>query len=481
MLASGFVSHSIALAMRIRNFGRNLDFTPEQYFAPQSASEVVDILSRVRGKRVRAIGALHSWSEAPREDEVVLSTEYLDDIRIEKRGEETWVVLGGGCRLKDILPKLDSHGLTLPTLGLITEQSIAGAAATGTHGSGRQSVSHFVDEVTIAHYDPATGEPTLTTIRDPALLRSARCSLGCMGIVVEVGIRCREQYRVEEHFGLYGDLVSVLDAEREFPLQQFFLIPYAWKYLAQHRRETPAPRSRPAWLYRWYWFVCMDVVLHLVILTLVRIFRSPRIARWFFRNVAISTAIRNWRVVDKSQSMLTMEHELFRHIEIEMFVPHDRLGEMLDFTRELLSHAAGEREMEPRWQQAIVATGFADSLQEVRGAYSHHYPICIRKVLADDTAISMSSGDQTYYAVSFISYEAPRRREGFFQFASLLAHTTGKLFAARPHWGKVCPIDSAEVAGLYANLPEFRAACEQFDSRGAFRNPWLSDVLFEAQ
>ncbi|WP_442485072.1 D-arabinono-1,4-lactone oxidase [Aeoliella sp. SH292] len=465
--------------MRIRNFGRNLDFTPDQYFAPQSASEVLDVLVRVKGKRVRTIGALHSWSEAPLEDEVVLSTEYLDGFRVEKRGTETWVLLGGGCRLKDILPKLDAHWLTLPTLGLITEQSIAGAAATGTHGSGRQSVSHFVDEVTLAHYDPATGEPTLTTVRDPALLRSARCSLGCMGVVVEVGIRCREQYRVEEHFSLYDDLTSVRDAEREFPLQQFFLIPYAWKYLAQHRRETPAPRSRLAWLYRWYWFVCMDVGLHLVILSLVRVLRSPRLARWFFRNVAITTAIRNWRVVDKSQSMLTMEHELFRHIEIEMFVPSDRLGEMLDFTQSLLLHAAGVQEIEARWQQPIAELGLADALQSIHGVYGHHYPICIRKVLADDTAISMSSGDDTYYAVSFISYEAPERREGFFQFAAVLAHATGELVAARPHWGKVCPIDSAEVVRLYPNLAEFRAACEQFDPLGAFRNPWLAKVLFE--
>src|SRR5690606_16592165 len=115
---------------------------------------------------------------------------------------------------------------------------------------------------------------------------------------------------------------------------------------------------------------------------------------------------------------------------------------------------------DPRWQQAIGAMGLADSLRDVRGAYSHHYPICIRKVLADDTAISMSSGDDTYYAVSFISYEAPTRRDGFFQFAGVLAHATGELFAARPHWGKVCPLDSAEVVRLYPNLAEFRAACE---------------------
>lgn len=478
MFAPGLASHRFAIAMRIRNFGHNLDFTAEQHFAPRSAEEVLDILARVRDKRIRAIGALHSWSEAPREDEVVLSTKHLDDFRIEQRGDETWAILGGGCRLKHILPKLDAHGLTLPTLGLITEQSIAGAAATSTHGSGRQSVSHFVDEVTVAHYDPATGAPVLTTIRDHERLRSARCSLGCMGIVVAVGIRCRPQYRVEEHFELYHHLPPVVDAEQDFPLQQFFLIPYAWKFLAQHRRESSQPRSRLASLYRWYWFICIDVGLHLVILTFVRLMRSPRLVRWFLGNVAGLMVVRNWRVVDKSQLMLTMEHELFRHIEIEMFVPESCLVDMLDFVQSLLTHSAGIGAIDPRWQQELDALGLADELHELHAAYCHHYPICIRKVLADDTAISMSSGDTTYYAVSFISYEAPNKRDGFFQFANLLARATAQLFGARPHWGKVCPVNAGEVAELYPNLAEFRAACEQVDPRGAFRNRWLERLVF---
>jgi FAD/FMN-containing dehydrogenase len=49
---------------------------------------------------------------------------------------------------------------TLATLGAVTKQTIAGAISTGTHGSGRQSLSHFVANVRMAAYDLA-GRPTI--------------------------------------------------------------------------------------------------------------------------------------------------------------------------------------------------------------------------------------------------------------------------------------------------------------------------------
>jgi hypothetical protein len=40
----------------------------------------------------------------------------------------------GGIRLEDMHPQLNAHGLAMPNLGSISEQTIAGALSTGTHG-----------------------------------------------------------------------------------------------------------------------------------------------------------------------------------------------------------------------------------------------------------------------------------------------------------------------------------------------------------
>src|SRR5262247_848660 len=103
--------------MPIRNFGRNLEFSPRQVLTPASEAEVLAILRQNRGKNIRAVGRLHSWSRAIVADEVLL----------ERRGDEAWATIGGGCQIKRALAELDRQGLTLPALGLISEQTIAGA------------------------------------------------------------------------------------------------------------------------------------------------------------------------------------------------------------------------------------------------------------------------------------------------------------------------------------------------------------------
>jgi hypothetical protein len=101
--------------------------------------------------------------------------------------------------------------------------------------------------------------------------------------------------------------------------------------------------------------------------------------------------------------------------------------------------------------------------------------------LADDTLISMASGpSEDWYAISLISYEHPTKRAGFFRFAKFMAQSMAKLFAARPHWGKYCPLSGDELARLYPHLPEFREICQQHDPAGTFRNHWTEQTVFGA-
>ena len=386
------------------------------------------------------------------------------------------------CQIKRVLAELERQAnCTLPTLGLITEQTIGGAIATGTHGSGRQSMSHYVEEVRLATYDKQTGVPMIKTITDGDELRAARCSLGCLGVILSVGLRVRPQYTIEEHFRGYAELEAVLAAEEDFPLQQFYLLPWAWRYLAQLRREVPAPPNRFAPLYRVYWFLTIDLGLHLAILLLVRWLRSRWLLKFCLRHALPRFVIRGWKVVDKSQRHLVMEHELFRHIEIEIFVRCSRLAEAVRFIRDVLEYAADQRDSPSDATRLVLAeSGMNDKLARLSGRYVHHYPICIRRVLRDETLISMAGGgDEPSYALSFISYARPEERGGFLEFADFLAQSTSRLFDARPHWGKVCPLDAATVAALYPNLPKFRAICRECDPDGYFRNRWTAKILFD--
>jgi hypothetical protein len=298
-----------------------------------------------------------------------------------------------------------------------------------------------------------------------------------MGVILSVGIGCRPLYRVEEHIRQYETLDEALAREDEFPLQQFFLIPWMWRCYAQHRRETQAARSKLAFLYRWYWQLGLDVGLHLVILALARAVRRAALTRWFYSRVLPLLVIRRWRVIDEAESMLVMRHDLFRHIEIEIFVPLRHVTEAASFAKDVVSYCAGAAALTDATTTQLSRINMLDELRALQGQYVHHYPICFRKVLPDDADISMAAGTAPYYAISFISFERPEQRQGFLKFAEFLAHSTARLFGARPHWGKVCPIDHETVKSLYPSLPDFQAACRRYDPLGAFVNEWIETTI----
>src|SRR5262249_40490691 len=145
---------------------------------------------------IRVIGRMHSWSEAAVGNDVVIDLRGLSDVSLEQREGRTWVTAGGGCQIKTLQAVLRPAGVGPASLGLINEQSIAGAISTGTHGSGRPSMSNFIDEVRVAVYD-ASGTPTIRSISGGAELRAVRCSLGALGVIVSVGFWARSAYRVE--------------------------------------------------------------------------------------------------------------------------------------------------------------------------------------------------------------------------------------------------------------------------------------------
>lgn len=467
----------------LTNFGGNLRIQPQVVAAPRSEQELLELMADWRGKKIRAVGRLHSWSDAPSGDEVVVDLRHLNQVIVEQSADGPRVTAGSGCQIKQLLAELSRQGnLTLPSLGLISEQSIAGAISTGTHGSGKHCLSHYVTEVRVAIYDQQTGKPAIRTITGGNELRAAKCAVGCMGIVVSVKMICRPAYAIEEHSQSFASLDEVLAAEQDFPLQQFFFLPWLWRFVAQHRREVAAPRSRLAWLYRLYWFATIDVGLHLALKFMVQWLRSPRAIKFFYRRLLLLFVIRNWRVVDDSSRTLIMEHELFRHIEIEVFVRKSKLPAATRFVHEILECFSGNRDaVSSDTQEQLNRVGLLDSTWSQAGSYTHHYAICIRRVLPDDTLISMSSGgDEPYYALSFISYARPSDRDGFFGFAKFLAQSMAALFDARPHWGKVCPLDAAQVARLYPELADFQKACQDVDPDGIFRNFWAESTLFSA-
>ena len=265
----------------IQNFGQNVSFRPATFSEPRSEEEVLELLDHNRDRSIRVVASRHGWSDGIKTVGLSIDLRHLDHVRINEAAQT--VTVGAGCKIKHLLRQLKPCGLTLPSVGLIDEQTVAGATANATHGSGKHSLSHYVRSVRVAHFHGRTGEAPITKLDSGKELQTARCSLGLLGVVVEIEFEVRSEYRIQEHVLHHDSLASVLAAESEFPLQQFYLMPWSWEYYGQHRVETSDPKSSSANLYRAYWHWGIDWGLHLILFVLVKLLRIKVFVSGFFR------------------------------------------------------------------------------------------------------------------------------------------------------------------------------------------------------
>ncbi len=465
--------------MVVENFGRNLRFEPSNILSPKTSEQIIDYLNEQRPRQVRVIASGHAWSPLIETNSTLIDLEYMSEVNIYEESGESLVRVGAGCQIKRLIGILNKAGLTLPSLGLITEQTIAGAISTGTHGSGKHSLSHYVKEVSLISYHDQSDTASLCRVTEGSDLEAARCSLGCLGIIVEVVLPCVPQYMVSEKWSPCTTLSAALDREKDAPLQQFFLIPHRWTYFCQERTVSKrTKRSLFASIYQIYWFLFFDVGTHVGILFAARWMKSRKMVRFLYRRLIPLFVPRLGAVTDRSYRIMTMEHEMFRHLELELFVTREHLHETVEWITKVLKFADGEEVHFSDAERIILhKIDLEQSLTKIKNSYTHHYPICFRRILADETMISMSSGDhEEWYSISLITYVEPRER--FFRIVTFLAKYLVESQEARIHWGKWFPLDSEQTEKCYSRLTEFHDVCQRYDRQGVFRNTFVNKVVF---
>ena len=463
----------------LTNFGGNHTSRPLRY-RPSDDADVLAILDRYRHGPVRPFGSLHSWSDVAVTPGVALDMSAFDQVRPFARDGETFAEVGAGLRLQEVLERLRKGGQTLPTLGAITRQTISGAISTGTHGSGRQSLSHFITAVRVAAFD-AGGRPRIFTHREGDALKAARCALGCMGAILSVEVSTVPQYMVEETVTRHATLDDVLSRYSEQPLTQFVLTPHRWVYIAWERRPVEKRALSPvewltAWMFRAHNTVGVDVLFHLLLKASLG--TSTAAVKMLLRCIP-RLLIANVARVDYAEHVLTLGHHYFRHEEMELFVTATRLRQAVELLRCATAVFAGDTASVPSEIEAgLRLHDLHDELIRHTGSYVQHYPYFFRRILPEGTLISMASSlAEPIYSISVFTYLPPHKRQPYYDFCSWLARAMNRLFDARLHWGKHFPLSAVEIARLYPNLATFKQLCRQTDPSGVFRNDFTRRVL----
>ena len=471
--------------MIVENFGGNVGFDAT-VLRPRNHQEVVGLLAEHRGRTIRAAGALHSWSSVC-EGDVIVDLEAINQMELEPDDHGRMCVrVGGGRRINDVLQYLEQHGYILPSFGVIGTQTIAGAMATATHGSGRSSMAHYVARVELAGYDPKTGDARIFELASGTRLRAARCAVGYAGIVLTVWIPVEPMYLVSEECRWCTHLREVLPLAREHPRLQFYLVPGSWRWFVQLRKQVPAyvdqVPSLLAPLRRLAQLVLMDVLFNGAIRTITRTKPSPRLLGWLWRRVFTGLTRTAVSYTGRPRDVLMMCHDLYAHLEVELFVPEQHIEEAATFVEWILRRNG--RKVGPVPEPLRKNKPFYVHLvprleQELPGLppFVCDYLVTIRRVLPDDTLISMTSGRlaHSWYAISLITYQADTAP--FVEVVGFLARWLARAFHARPHWGKHAPLDDLTLAWLYPKLPVFQTVCRQTDPDGVFVNQFGREFM----
>jgi FAD-linked oxidoreductase len=424
----------------VRNWAGNQACLPAEVLSPTSTEQVAAIVSRASadGRRVKVIGAGHSFTATAMTDGMMLRLGSMDRI-LEVDRESMRVRVEAGITLHDLSRRLHEHGLALPNLGDIDVQSVAGAISTATHGTGIGLGNLATTVVGMVIVD-GTGRVVRIEADDP-LCSIAPVSLGALGVVCEVTLQCVPSFRLHAHETIerLDDLLSDVDGfAASADHAEFFWMPGARRCQVKRNDRTDAPLDRPSRV-----SVVRDKYLgeNVAFGTVCRVGRRwpravPRIAK------LVSSSVSERDLVDDSFRVFASPRHV-RFVEMEYGIPLECLGEAVQRVRRVTEHLS----------------------------FPSLFPIEVRVSAADDLALSTGFGRRNGWVAVHQYRGAPF--ESYFQQVAAIMDSYG----GRPHWGKMHWLDAAALAERYPRWEEFAAVRRSLDPDGTFRNEYLDRVL----
>jgi len=404
--------------MGILNWAGNIEFRARRLHRPSSVDELRKLVAGLG--RVRALGTGHSFNRIADTDGDLVSLAGLPAVTSVDPGGA--VTVSAGLRYGEITPTLHAAGWALANLGSLPHISVAGACATGTHGSG---VGHGNLATAVAALEMVTADGDLVRLdRTSAGFDGAVVALGSLGIVTSLTLDLVPAFQMRQYVyeglslaALGEHLDEVLSAGYSVSLFTDWTGPVVNQVWVKRRAEDPPPP--PSWL---------DA----------RLADGPR-------HPVPGLPVEN------CTEQLGVPGPWFQRL------PHFRLEFTPSSGDELQSEYFVAR---PDGVEALTA------LDAIRDRIAPALQISeVRTVAADRLWLSEAHGRDSL-ALHFTWVADPT------VVMPAVAAVEERLvpLGARPHWGKVFGLDPGAVGRLYPRRDDFRALAREYDPDGKFGN-----------
>lgn len=182
-----------------RNWAGNVTSRPDSFAFPTSVDELAGLVrSRFRqGGRVKAIGSGHSFAPVAASDDALAVSLRRLKAEVSINHEKRRVTVPAGMLLGEFIGVARQHGLAPKNLGAVVGQTVAGAIATGTHGSGL-GFGGLADLTTDFEFVSGQGElMTVSRDRDPDRWAALAVNLGGLGILTRVTFACDDVFKLQ--------------------------------------------------------------------------------------------------------------------------------------------------------------------------------------------------------------------------------------------------------------------------------------------
>lgn len=380
--------------------------------------------------RVRALGSRHSFTDltdiTDTDDGVLVS---LVDVptTVEVDATNRTARVTGHAAYGDVATRLQASGWALGNLASLPHISVAGAVATGTHGSGARNGSLATAVVSLDIVGPDGGLRTVS--RGDADFEGSVVALGALGVVAAVTLEIEPTYDVRQ------DVYTGL----------------SWEALADDLDTVTSSAYSVSLFTRWA--------------------DSGIEQAWLKSRVGETPArLHGARVATRTLHML--EGGAVESVTQQGGVPGPWLDRLPHFRMEFTPSRGEELQSEYLLPRELALT----AVERLRGLRDRLAPVLLvselRSVAADGHWLSSSYG-RDVVGVHFTWVRDPERVH-----AVLPAVEDALLpLGARPHWGKCFVAGVGELEPLYPRMVDFRALRDRVDPDRVFGNAFLDRAI----
>lgn len=414
-----------------KNWSGSVTARPSAILRPASEAELASAVRR--SGSVRVTGAGHSFMPLCETDGVLVSLENLEgELELGADRQSAWAP--AGWSLAKLTAALWEQGVSLINQGDVNPQALAGAVATGTHGTGAElgSLSTAARAFRLMLADGSI--VTCSKAERPDLFEAQRLSLGLLGIATRIEIEVTSAYHLEE--SVQSHPIEAV-AERWEDLAQanrhveFWLFPYSGQAILKTLNPAPeeGPLKRTSDMDDRAFAVICEICAAWPLLT-------PSLQRLIVR-----PGIRQRRVGPAHRIFPSPRNVRFEEMEYEL--PRANAWPAL---REAIAWIRKKR---------LPVT----------------FPFEFRLVSGDDIWLSPFNAGPCA-AISMHQYAKMAWREMFAEVERIF-----RAYGGRPHWAKRHTLNARDVDALYPDAARFRAVRDAHDPDGKFANVHLASLF----